>query len=62
MFNKNYEYGELINHKEKGFIFITEDDEKQIDEDLLIKAMNRLGEEGWELVISDEKVGFIFKK
>ena len=38
------------------------DEEIEIEKKRLIKALNVVGEKGWELVQSDDKVGFLFKK
>jgi len=62
MFKKKYKYAELVNLQDRGFVLLTNDKEISIDEKELIKALNVVGEKGWELVQSDDKVGFLFKK
>ena len=62
MFNKKFEYGELVNLEDKGFVFMTGDEEENLDKTKLISAMNYLGEKGWEFVQSDKHIGLIFKR
>jgi len=62
IFKKKYKYAELVNLQDRGFVLLTDDEEIEIDEERLIKALNVVGEKGWELVQSDDKVGFLFKK
>lgn len=62
MFNKTFEYGNLIHNEKRGFVFITEGKEKEFSNKSYIEVMNELGKEGWELVQSDEQIGFLFKR
>ena len=62
IFKKKYKYAELVNLQDRGFVLLTDDEEIEIEKKRLIKALNVIGEKGWELVQSDDKVGFLFKK
>lgn len=57
-----YKYGNLIYNNSKGWIFITDDDEEEnLATETFIGSLNYLGEEGWELELYDEDLGYILK-
>jgi len=65
-----FEYGHLkcveLSETEFAWFFITIRDDNYIEERLeeknMLKALNELGQDGWELVSIDESIGFILKR
>lgn len=57
-----YKYGNLIFNNTKGWVFIFEGDEEDLDSETLISSLNHLGESGWELIHYDDALGYILKK
>ena len=64
-----FEYGNLKyveNDENKSWYFILKDEnkyiEKDLGEDFFLEILNKLGEEGWELVSIDETLGFLLKR
>lgn len=57
-----FEYGNLRFVKDIGWKFIVEGEVLDLGEGKFIKIFNELGIDGWELVLSEEQVGYIFKR
>ncbi len=61
-----FEYGNLKCVENKGWFFIVKDKdkylEKDLGEDFFLEILNKLGEEGWELVSIDATLGFVLKR
>lgn len=61
-----FDYGNLKYVENKGWFFIVKDKdkylEKDLGEDFFLEILNKLGEEGWELVSKDETLGFVLKR
>lgn len=64
-----FEYGNLKyveNDEHKSWYFIVKDEDKYIEKDLgedfFLEILNKLGEEGWELVSIDVTLGFVLKR
>ena len=61
-----FDYGNLKYVENKGWFFIVKDKdkylEKDLGEDFFLEILNKLGEEGWELVSIDETLGFVLKR
>lgn len=65
-----FEYGHLkcieLSETKFTWYFITIQDENYIEAKLeekeMLKVLNELGQDGWELVSIDESIGFILKR
>ena len=61
-----FDYGNLKYVENKGWFFIVKDKgkyiEKVLGEDFFLEILNKLGEEGWELVSIDATLGFVLKR
>ena len=61
-----FDYGNLKYVENKGWFFIVKDKgkyiEKDLGEDFFLEILNKLGEEGWELVSIDAMLGFVLKR
>lgn len=57
-----FEYGNLRFVEDLGWKFIVEGEVKDLGDDKFIEVFNELGIEGWELVLSEDQVGYIFKR
>jgi len=65
-----FEYGHLkcieLSETEFAWYFITIQDENYIETKLedkdMLKVLNKLGQDGWELAAIDELIGFILKR
>lgn len=61
-----FDYGNLKYVENKGWFFIVKDKDKYLEKDLgegfFLEILNKLGEEGWELVSIDETLGFVLKR
>jgi hypothetical protein len=57
-----FEYSNLRFLEEKSWILIVEGETKELEAEGFIEAFNEIGIEGWELVLLDEKAGYLFKR
>ncbi len=58
-----YKYGNLIYSNQKGWIFLTsENGSKRIKGSILVEILDKIGEDGWELVAYNSEAGYLFKK
>ncbi len=56
-----FEYGNLIYNEVRGWLFFTEKDEEDLEEETLIGALNYLGKKGWDVVTYSDNIGYILK-
>jgi len=56
-----YKYGNLIYDNAKGWVFIKEDEEENLNSETLISSLNYLGEDGWDLVCYADKLGYLLR-
>ncbi len=56
-----YSYGNLIYDRVEGWLFVAAGKEEKIEGNTLAAVLNIVGKKGWELVLYDDKIGYIFK-
>ena len=57
-----FRYGNLRYLADEGWVFVENGEIKKMEEEDFTIILNKLGKDGWELVLLDEYVGYIFKK
>lgn len=57
-----WEYGNLRFIEEQGWVFIQDGKGEKIKEKDFTKVLNKLGENSWELMFLEEKLGYVFKR
>ncbi len=58
-----FEYGHLIYSEGDGWVFSKGDSSfKELKTVSITSSLNHLGKDGWELVIYEDKLGYILKK
>ncbi len=56
-----YEYGNLIYNDIKGWRFIKKNKTEDLKSETLVSSLDYLGKKGWDLVVYEEKVGYILQ-
>ncbi len=58
-----FEYGHLIYSDGEGWVFIKEGNKsEELKTETLVSSLNYLGKKEWEVIIYEDKLGYILKK
>lgn len=57
-----YQYGNLMYTNSKGWVFVKEEEEVNLDTETLISSLDYLGKKKWEVVLYSNDIGYLLKK
>ncbi len=58
-----YEYGHLIYSDGEGWVIIKGGNKsEELKTETLVSSLNHLGKDGWEVVVYDDRLGYILKR
>ena len=58
-----FEYGHLIYSDGDGWVFLKEGNKsEELKAETLVSSLNYLGKKGWEVIVYEDKLGYILKK
>ncbi len=56
-----YQYGNLVYDQTKGWVFVEDKKEENLETETLVGSLNYLGKKGWDVVAYNDDIGFILR-